>query len=118
MQNCNHHNLSRDPCTSQRSQQLHAIAPAHQPRGGGLGIVPLLLIPPPISDSGAGGLDRWWGWGLTLGARAAANNDLRPWKWEVDDHGGGIYYGGEHSNSTLDPVARLCNFQVHSQDRP
>jgi hypothetical protein len=24
-----------------------------------------------------------------LGARAAANNDWRPWKWEVDGHGGG-----------------------------
>jgi hypothetical protein len=46
--------------TSQQSQQLHAIAPAHQLREGrGLGAAPLLLIPPPpISDSGAGGLDR------------------------------------------------------------
>jgi hypothetical protein len=45
-------------CNLQRSQQLHAIAPAHQLREGGLGAVPLLLITPPISDSGAGGLDR------------------------------------------------------------
>jgi hypothetical protein len=76
-------------------QQLGAIAPAHQRHKGGLGIVPLLLVPPPISDSSAGGLNRWWGWGLTLGARATANNDWRPWKWEVDGHGGGIYYDGE-----------------------
>jgi hypothetical protein len=34
-------------CTSQRLQQLHTIAPAHQLREGGLGAVPLLLIPPP-----------------------------------------------------------------------
>jgi hypothetical protein len=34
-------------CTSQQSQQLHAVAPAHQLREGGLGAVPLLLIPPP-----------------------------------------------------------------------
>jgi hypothetical protein len=76
-------------------QQLHAIALALQLHEGGLGVIPLLLIPPPISDSGAGGFDRWWGWGLTLGARAAANNDRRPWKWEGDCHGGGIYYDGE-----------------------
>ena len=35
------------------------------------------------------------GLGLALGARAAAKNDWWPWKWEVDGHGGGIYYGGE-----------------------
>jgi hypothetical protein len=34
-------------CTLQQSQQLHAIAPAHQLHEGGLGAVPLLLIPPP-----------------------------------------------------------------------
>jgi hypothetical protein len=51
--------------------QLHAIAPAHQPHEGDLGVIPLLLVPPPISGSGAGGLDRWWGRGLTLGTRAA-----------------------------------------------
>jgi hypothetical protein len=50
------------------------IAPAHQPRKGGLSVVPLLLVPPPISRSGAGGLDHWWDQGLTLGAREAANN--------------------------------------------
>jgi hypothetical protein len=30
-----------------------------------------------------------------LGARAAANNDWRQRKWEVDGHGGGICYGVE-----------------------
>jgi hypothetical protein len=49
----------------------------------------------PRSRNGAGGADRWWGRGLTLGARVVANNDWRPSKWEVDGHGGGIYYGGE-----------------------
>ena len=49
----------------------------------------------PRQGSGAGGLDRWWGRGLALGARAAAKNDWWPWKWEVDGHGGGIYYGGK-----------------------
>jgi hypothetical protein len=34
-------------CTLQRSQQLHARAPAHQLREGGLGVVPLLPVPPP-----------------------------------------------------------------------
>ncbi len=34
-------------CTSQQSQQLHTIAPAHQLREGGLGAIPLLLISPP-----------------------------------------------------------------------
>ncbi len=49
----------------------------------------------PRQGSGAGGVNCWWSWGLALGARAAAKNDWRPWKWEVDRHGGGIYYGRE-----------------------
>jgi hypothetical protein len=87
-------------------QQLHAIAPAHQPREGGLGNVPLLLVPPPISGSGAGGLDRWWDQGLTLGAREAANN-RRPWKWEVNGHGGVFIMVGTMSCPLLEKTVRF-----------
>ncbi len=52
----------------------------------------------PRQGSGAGGVVCWWGWGLTLGARAAAHNGWLPWKWEVDGRGGGIYYGGGDQN--------------------
>jgi hypothetical protein len=61
-------------------------------KGGGR-LMQCALLPRP--GSGTGGVDRWWGRWLTLGARAAANNDRRPWKREMDGHGGGIYYGGE-----------------------
>jgi hypothetical protein len=89
-----------------RSQQLHAIAPAHQPREGGLGVVPLLLVLPPISGSGPGMLDRWWYQGLTLGAREAANNQ-QPWKWEVDGHGGVFIMVGTMSCPLLEKTVRF-----------
>jgi hypothetical protein len=87
-------------------QQLHVIAPAHQPREGGLGVVPLLLVPPLISGSGTGGLDCLWDQGLTLGAREAANN-WWPWKWEVDGHGGVFIMVGTMSCPLLEKTVRF-----------
>ncbi len=95
VQNCNHHDLSRGLLHLAVIAAAARNCPGPSATQGWSRHHPPPPCPPPISGSSAGGVDCWWGWGLTLDARAAAYYDQRPWKWEVEGHGGGIYYGGE-----------------------